>query len=148
LELAAALILGAAFALKLEALTQRFERGESIVRWAFALASAWLVLFVFVAAIRIRIDDWLRHVWLEEAYVGRVLRREQIAEAFFKDPLHWRGLYMSRVERLRERFPLGAPRTAPEWLTPPPVAPELAAQIEALRGSKRGYNVTSREIPK
>jgi hypothetical protein len=141
LELAAALILGAAFALKLEALTRRFQRGESIVRWAFALASAWLLLFVFVPAIRIRIDDWLRHVWLEEAYVGRVLRREQIAEAFFKDPLHWRGLYMSRVERLRERFPLGAPSSAPEWLSPPPVAPELAAQIDALRGPKRGYNV-------
>ena len=141
LELAAALILGAAFALKLEALTLRLPRGETVVRWVGALCSAWLMLFIVVPGIRIRVDDWLRHVWLEEAYVGRVLRREQIAEAFFKDPLHWRGLYMSRVARLRERFPLGAPSSAPEWLTPPPVASELSAQIDALRGPKRGYNV-------
>ncbi len=143
LELASALILGAAFALLLEALTLRSRRGETAVRALGALGCAWLVLFIAVPAIRIRIDDWLRHVWLEEAYVGRVLRREQIAEAFFKDPLHWRGLYLSRVERLRERFPLGAPSTAPEWQTPPRPnsTPEFDAQIAALRGPKRGYNV-------
>jgi uncharacterized protein len=141
LELSSALILGAAFALVLEALARRFARGEAAVRAMGALGCAWLVLFIAVPGIRIRIDDWLRHVWLEEAYVGRVLRREQIAEAFLKDPLHWRGLYMSRVQRLRERFPLGAPNTAPEWLTPPPEASDFAAQIAALRGPKRGYNV-------
>ena len=83
----------------------------------------------------------MRQVWLEEAYVGRVLRREQIAEAFLKDPLHWRGLYMSRVERLRERFPLGAPGNAPEWTEPPPERNDFTAQIAALRGPKQGYNV-------
>jgi hypothetical protein len=141
LELAAALILGAAFALKIEALTRRYARGEAVVRWAGALGAAWLLAFIVVPGIRLRIDDWLRHVWLEEAYVGRVLRREQIAEAFFKAPLHWQGLYMSRVERLRERFPLGAPSTAPEWQAPAAPTPELAAELAALRGPQRRYNV-------
>ncbi len=141
LELASALILGAAFALELEAVTLHFRRGEAVVRVLGVLGCTWLLLFIAVPAIRLRIDDWLRHVWLEEAYVGRVLRREQIAEAFFKDPLHWRGLYLSRVERLRERFPLGAPSTAPEWQAPPAVASEFEAQIAALRGPKRGFNV-------
>ncbi len=132
---------GAAFALGLHAMTLRLARGEALVRGLGALALLWLVAFIALARIRVRIDDWLRHVWLEEAYVGRVLRREQIAEAFLKDPLHWRGLYMSRVARVRERFPLGAPSVAPEWLNPPAEEPNFAAQLAALRGPKRGYNV-------
>ncbi len=141
LELCAALTLGATFALGLHAVSLRFARGEAIVRGLGALGLLWLVAFIAFSRIRVRIDDWLRHVWLEEAYVGRVLRREQIAEAFLKDPLHWRGLYMSRVARVRERFPLGAPSIGPEWLSAATSDPNFAAQIEALRGEKRGYNV-------
>jgi len=141
LELASALLLGAAFALGLHAMTVRAARGEAIIRGLGALGLLWLVAFIVLPRIRVRIDDWLRHVWLEEAYVGRVLRREQVAEAFLKDPLHWRGLYMSRVARVRERFPLGAPSSAPEWLSPPAEEPNFAAQIAALRGPKQGLNV-------
>jgi hypothetical protein len=141
LELCAALTLGATFALALHAMSLRFARGEAIVRGLGALGLLWLVAFVVLSRIRVRIDDWLRHVWLEEAYIGRVLRREQIAEAFLKDPLHWRGLYMSRVARVRERFPLGPPSIAPEWLGTAASDANFAAQIEALRGEKRGYNV-------
>jgi uncharacterized protein len=141
LELSAALTLGAAFALGLHMLTLRSARGEAIVRGLGALGLLWLVAFIVRAPIRVRIDDWLRHVWLEEAYVGRVLRREQVAEAFLKDPFHWRGLYMSRVARVRERFPLGAPSGAPEWLGPAAEEANFAREIEALRGPKRGYNV-------
>ena len=141
LELSAALILGACFALVVHAWSQRSRRAERIVRTLGTLGVTWLLLFVFVSGIRVRIDDWLRHVWLEEAYVGRVLRREQIAEAFFKAPLHWRGLYLSRVDRVRERYPLGAPKIAPEWLETPLEEPGFAARIEALRSPERGYNV-------
>ncbi len=141
LELTAALTLGAAFALGLHAMTLFNARGEAIVRGLGALGLLWLVAFIALARIRVRIDDWLRHVWLEEAYVGRVLRREQIVEAFLKDPLHWRGLYMSRVARVRERFPLGPPKIAPEWLSLPAEEPSFASQIAELRGAKRGYNV-------
>jgi hypothetical protein len=141
LELASALIWGAAFALLFHAGARRSARTELLLRGAGALSCAWLVLFVAAPGVRLRVDGWLRHVWLEEAYVGRVLRREQVAEAFFKDPLHWRGLYLSRVDRLRERFPLGAAKAAPEWQAALTEEPAFAAQIEALRGAKRGYNV-------
>ena len=141
LELSSALILGAAFALLMYGATRGLPRGSAFVRGFGLLGCAWLVAFICVSAIRVKVDDWLRHVWLEEAYVGRVLRREQIAEAFLKDPFHWRGLYMSRVERVRERFPLGSPKTAPEWLTPVPEEPAFAARIEALRSPQRNYNV-------
>ena len=141
LELSSALTLGAAFALALHAGTLRTERGEAIVRSLGALGLLWFVCFVALPSIRVRVDDWLRQVWLEEAYVGRVLRREQIAEAFLKDPLHWRGLYMSRVARVRERFPLGAPKVDPAWLSPPAEDPALTTQIQTLRGARRGYNV-------
>ncbi len=141
LELSAALCLGAAFALGLHALTSCRVRAEAIVRGLGALGLCWLLAFVALPKIRLRIDDWLRHVWLEEAYVGRVLRREQVAEEFLKAPLHWPGLYMSRVARVRERFPLGAPSVGSEWLERPAEEPSFAAQIAALRGPKRGYNV-------
>lgn len=141
LELASVLILGAAFALPLHALTGRFARAELLVRVVGALGLLWLLSFVAFSHIRVRIDDWLRHVWLEEAYVGRVLRREQVAEQFLKDPLNWPGFHMARVARVRERFPLGPPSVAQRWLEIAQEPPELTAQIEALRGPKRGYNV-------
>lgn len=141
LELSVALLFGAVFALLLHESTRRFEGGETWLRVGGGLGCTWLVLFIVLPGIRVKIDDWLRHVWLEEAYVGRVLRREQIAEAFFKDPFHWRGLYMSRVERVRERFPLGAPKTHLKWATPLEEEPAFAAQIEALRAPRRPYNV-------
>jgi hypothetical protein len=141
LELSAALTLGATFALGLHALTRRFARAEAAVRLLGALALLWLAAFIVLPKIRLRIDDWLRHVWLEEAYVGRVLRREQVAEEFLKDPLHWPGLHMSRVARVRERFPLGKPNLGSNWLSPFEEEPNFAAQIAALRGPKRGYNV-------
>ena len=141
LELSAALMSGAVFALPLHAWGSRSRRGEHVLRLFGAIGLTWLLLFACVTRIRVRIDDWLRHVWLEEAYVGRVLRREQIAEAFLKAPLHWRGLYLSRVDRVRERFSLAAPTTAPEWFTPPPEEPAFAAQIKALRGPRYGDNV-------
>ncbi len=141
LELCAALIIGATFALQLHALTQRSRRTEPIVRGLAGVFGLWLGLVMVVPPIRVWIDASLRHVWLEEAYVGRVLRRFQIGEAFFKDPLHWRGLYMSRIDRLRERFPLGQPSSAADWQAPLKEAPDFRAQIDALRGTKRGYNV-------
>jgi hypothetical protein len=141
LELAAALTLGAAFALGLHALSQHSARGERVVRCVAALGLLWLAAFLVFSRIRLRIDDWLRHVWLEEAYVGRVLRREQVAEEFLKAPLHWPGINMSRVARVRERFPLGAPSIAPEWLDPVREEPGFAQQISALRGPWRARNV-------
>jgi len=141
LELSAALLLGAAAALSLHASTLRSGGGEAVVRGLGALGVLWLAAFVTLPAIRVRIDAWLRHVWLEEAYVGRVLRREQVAEEFLKAPRHWPGLHMSRVARVRERFPLGPPKIASQWLNPLVEEPAFAARIDALRGPKRGYNV-------
>jgi hypothetical protein len=141
LELCAALVIGATFALQLYALARRFGRAEQVTRALAGAFGLWLALVAVVPAIRVWIDASLRHVWLEEVYVGRVLRRFQVGEAFFKDPLHWRGLYMSRIARLRERFPIGEPKTAPEWQAPLREAPEFRAQIDALRGPTRGYNV-------
>ncbi|HEX3774758.1 MAG TPA: sulfatase-like hydrolase/transferase [Polyangiaceae bacterium] len=141
LELSAGLILGATFALELHAASKRYVHAEQLVRSIAAVFGAWLALVVFVPQIRVWIDGSLRHVWLDEAYVGRVLRRFQVGEAFFKDPLHWRGLYLSRIDRLRERYPIGEPKTAAEWLAPLQESPEFHAKLEAMRGPRRGYNV-------
>ncbi len=141
LELAAALILGATFALELHAFSQRHAKAERSLRAAASVLSAWLVLVIFAPFVRVWIDGSLKHVWIDEAYVGRVLRRVQVAEAFFKDPLHWRGLYLARTDRLRERYPIGQPKTAPEWSAALHEPDEFRAQIDALRGGAHGYNV-------
>jgi len=141
IELSAALVIGATFALQLHALTRRSASAERVTRGLAAAFGLWLGLVVFVPTIRIWIDGSLRHVWLEEVYVGRVLRRFQIGEAFFKDPLHWRGLYLSRIDRLRERFPIGDPKPAAKWQAPLQEPADFRAQIDALRGPTRGYNV-------
>ncbi len=85
----------------------------------------WTSAIVLSPGLRLWMDEKLRHVWLEEAYVGRMLWRFQIAEAFLQDPRHWRGLAVSRIERLRKRYELGdvslrevqpaAPRAAEFW---------------------------------
>jgi len=141
LEVCAFLLLGATLGLVLHVLTQRFARAVFVLRAGCVLSMGWLALATFVPPFRVWIDASLRHVWLEEVYVGRVLRREQIAEAFFKAPLHWRGLYMSRVDRLRDRYPLGNLKPAPEWSAPLHETPEFHEQIAALRGPNSGYNV-------
>ncbi len=141
LELGAALVIGATFALQLHALSLRSDKVSRSLRGAATAFGVWLALVTFVPFVRVWIDGSLKHVWIEEAYVGRVLRRVQVGEAFFKDPLHWRGLYLSRTDRLRERYPIGQPKIAPEWLTPLNEPPDFRAQIDALRGTGRGYNV-------
>lgn len=141
LELAAALVICATFALELHALSLRRSRIESALRGVATALGIWLALVTFVPFIRVWIDGSLKHVWLDEAYVGRVLRRVQVGEAFFKDPLHWRGLYLARTDRLRERYPIGQPKVAPEWRMPLHEADDFRAQIDALRGQAHGYNV-------
>lgn len=141
LELGAALTLGAAFALAL-ALTNLRSRGAARgTRMVASVLAAWLVAGLCSQRVRAWLDGALTPVWLDEVYIGRVLRRVQIAEAFFKDPWHWPGLAMSRIDRVRDRYPLGDSTLAAEWQTPLQEPAGLTREIATLRGERRGYSV-------
>ncbi|MGC4088605.1 MAG: hypothetical protein QM756_12050 [Polyangiaceae bacterium] len=140
LELIAALCFGACYALLLLALTRfvRAARGATLFGWA---ALGWLLSTLLFSGLRVWFDESLKHVWLEEVYVGRMLRRIQVAEAFLADPLRWRGMHWARVERLKARYTLPEPKPAAEWSAPLSESPERWDELRALRGGQQRYNV-------
>ena len=81
-------------------------------------------------------DESLRHVWLEDVYVGRMLRRLQLVEAFAADPRGFRGLPLSRMETLRKRYGLMrvSPTTRPGAQPLDPATRGLQGELWQLRG--------------
>jgi hypothetical protein len=140
LELIAALSFGAGYALIFQFLRVRHAAGP-LVSWLGRLAAAWLALAILLAPIRTWFDEALKHVWLEEAYVGRMLRRVQIGEAFLRNPFAWRGMHMARIERLRARYDLTDQSLAPSWNQPLREPPRVRDALNRLRRGQTRYNV-------
>lgn len=138
LELIAALAFGASYALLLLAL--RHKLGRALQAGA-GLSLGWLVLTLLVPGVRTWFDESLKHVWLEEVYIGRMLRRVQVAEAFLSNPFRWRGMHWARIERLKSRYALPEPKLDAAWSTPLAERPERWNALRALRGGQRRYNV-------
>jgi hypothetical protein len=79
---------------------------------------------------------------LEEVYVGRMLRRLQLAEAFAVDPRGFRSLSWSRLEGLRKRRGFVELARDPRWSAPPPsLEHEEQSELWKLRDPLRSYNV-------
>src|SRR6185369_9774983 len=106
LELGSALCLAAAAAVPLVAGARRQRRVAPVLNALSMVLVLWTCVMVVSSGVRAWLDEKLRHVWLEEAYVGRMLWRFQIAEAFLSDPAGWHGLAESRIQRLRKRYEL------------------------------------------
>jgi hypothetical protein len=140
LEVSAALCLGAGYAL-LFARAGRLPRIGRALGWFGSTAGAWLALSVVVPGLRTWFDESLKHVWLEEVYVGRMLRRIQVAEAFLSDPLHWRGMHMARIERLKARYGLRDLSLSPAWKAPLAEPKPIWDALRRLRGGQPRYNV-------
>lgn len=88
------------------------------------------------------VEGRLRHAFLEEVYVGRMLRRLQLAEAFIADPRGFRSLSWSRLEVLRKRHGLTSLGEDPRWsATAPPLSKESQAELWRLRDPLRRYNI-------
>jgi hypothetical protein len=140
LELVASLCWGAAYAI-LIAYFQRFPAVLRATRAAGGAFGMFLALAVCVPGIRTWFDDSLKHVWLEEVYAGRMLRRLQVAEAFVANPWHWRGMRMARIERLKARYSLAEPVLATPWSKPLSEPREHWEALQRLRGGQSRYNV-------
>lgn len=140
MEFVAALLFGSAYALWLRRLSDglRVARG---VRALSVAAGVWSALTIVWSQPRTWFDDSLKHVWLEEAYVGRMLRRLQVAETFFSDPFDWPGMHMARIERVKTRYALRNTSVAPEWTEPLSEPPAAWDALRQLRGGQSRYDV-------
>ncbi len=142
LEAAAWLALALGYGLMLAIARQRYP---GMARASEALAGLALLLAALLAVsapLRTRVEGGLRHVFLEEVYVGRMLRRLQLVEAFASDPRGFRSLPLSRLQGLRERHGLTKLEQDPKWaLGPERLDAELQAELWKLRDPLRRYNV-------
>lgn len=140
LELVAALCFGASYSLILYRIAQS-TWPRRVVAGLGALAAAWLVACIGSTSLRARGDELLKHVWLEEVYIARVLRRVQIAEAFFANPFEWRGMKMARLTTLQKRYELTDLSLAPKWKEPLNEPPAVWEALRKLRRGQKRYNI-------
>ncbi|HET9954056.1 MAG TPA: sulfatase-like hydrolase/transferase [Polyangiaceae bacterium] len=141
LEVIAALCFGAAMVIAARLARQSRPSLDVTLAALSLLFGAWFVATLCVPALRRSFDEALRHVWLDEVYAGRMLRRLQIAETFFRDPLGFPGVQMARVRRLQDRFDLRDLSLAARWREPLVEDADSAAQIAALRAGAPRFNV-------
>lgn len=141
LELSAALAAFSALLLGAYALAFWSDWALRVIRGISVVAVGWALLMFVVAPVRAWLDSALRHVWLEEVYVGRILRRYQTVEAFLSNPGGWHGLAMSRVERLQHHYDIKDTKEDVKWFGPMKEPVDFAAKIRDLRGERTDFNI-------
>jgi uncharacterized protein len=142
LEAAAWLALACGYWLLLTVAEARLPQAAAVVGVLGSFSLAVLLGVAVSGTVRTGLEGGLRHVFLEEVYVGRMLRRLQLAEAFADDPRGFRSLSWSRLQGLRKRYGLRHVTESPEWKAPPvPLAAEQQSELWSLRDPLRRYNV-------
>jgi hypothetical protein len=106
-----------------------------------ALLISWTAVVTSTRSVRAWLDESLRHVWLEEVYLGRMLRRLHIADAFLSHPLRWKGPEMESVERLRARFDLSSIALSDQWKQAGARSAEVVASVRSLREASGTPNI-------
>lgn len=142
LEVAAWIALGLGYGLLLSIARRRrpgLSRAWQILGGGGLLVAVALLLS---GSLRTRVEGALRHVFLEEVYVGRMLRRLQLLEAFASNPRGFQSLPLSRLEGLRKRYGFTQLEQDPKW-TPRAelLEPEQQDELWKLRDPLRRYNV-------
>jgi hypothetical protein len=142
LEGAAWLALAVGYALLLSIAERRVPWLHKLTT-AGAAASLLSVLLVLVSGgVRSRIEGALAHTFLEEVYVGRMLRRLQLAQAWAADPRGFRSLSWSRLSRLRQRYTAGELARDAKWTRgPSALSAEQQSELWQLRDPLRRYNI-------
>ncbi len=129
-----------AFTILLSAWVSPWPKGRRGLVALTTVAGAWLLIFAAATPVRAKLEHALRHVWMEPAYVGRVLGRTQSVRAFLANPRGWRGAKLSRMDQLKERFDLATTALHPHWDEPHTTPPAVRAKLDALR-PKRDLSV-------
>lgn len=121
------------------------RRSGKVVRWVArgcaVVALTWAGAYVAARQVRNAVEDSLKHVWLEEVYLGRMLRRAQDLASFVASPGGWARPEMQRLARLREKYDLGSTGRSRIWDQPFREPKRLTEQIRKLRGEARDLNI-------
>jgi hypothetical protein len=120
-------------------------RSWSAPKWLSRSATlallAWTVVYAVVPRVRHRIEDSLKHVWLQEVYVGRMLRRTADAVAYVSTLGAWRGPELQRLAQFTRKYDIASTARNPIWDDPVPEPPKLVQAVQALRGQDRDLNI-------
>jgi uncharacterized protein len=142
LEGAAWVALGVGYGLLLTIAEQRVTWLPRLTQALSAAALLSALLLVVSGRLRTGVEGALRHTFLEEVYVGRMLRRLQLAEAWATDPRGFRSLSWSRLSRLRQRYTARELSIDPRWARgPSPLLPTQQQELWQLRDPLRRYNI-------
>jgi len=141
LEVLAALLVISGLAVGMALLASRVPRLAPAVRALGVGGLCWLITFSASDQTRLEVDLALRHVWQEPGYLGRMLMRKQLAEAYLENPSAWQGARASRMQRLRQHYDISTTALSRQWHEPPPEPAALTAKLEALRQGTKDYNI-------
>ncbi len=142
LEAAAWLALGVGYGLLLDIAERRLTGLAKVTQALGAASLVSALLLLLSGGLRAGVEGALRHTFLEEVYVGRMLRRLQLAEAWASDPRGFRSLSWSRLSRLRQRYTSRELAIDPRWARgPSPLSPEQRQELWQLRDPLRRYNI-------
>jgi hypothetical protein len=142
LEAAAWVALAVGYGLLLAVLDRRLAWLPKLSTALGAVSLGTTLILAVSPAMRARTEGALRHTFLEEVYVGRMLRRLQLAEAWAADPRGFRSLSWSRLSRLRKSYSERELSHDPKWEQgPAPLSEEEQAELWQLRDPLRRYNI-------
>ncbi|HVY27099.1 MAG TPA: sulfatase-like hydrolase/transferase [Polyangiaceae bacterium] len=142
LEACAWLALALGYAALLALAERRWPASGAALRAGGACGLVALLAVALSVQVRTRIEGALRHTFLEEVYVGRMLRRLQLVEAFAADPRGFRSLSWSRLQGLRKRSGFDQLRQDSRWVAPAvPLDAGQQSELWRLRDPLRRYNI-------
>lgn len=138
LEISAWLLLLVAGALAFDHVATR-RRAARVLRALTVAALAWVIVWFSARSARAAVLGRLAQVWLEPIYVGRMMRRLDVAQGMVAHPGAWRD--DSIAAQLRQRFNIKSTARDPVWDEPLSEPPDVHQTLMALRGPRRDYNI-------
>ncbi|WP_437613435.1 sulfatase-like hydrolase/transferase [Sorangium sp. So ce834] len=139
LELCGAVLLGCACFSGLT-LAARRARARAAIRATAVAAAVWVLFLASSPRLRGWHQEALAHTGRDPVYVGRMLRRIELAQAILRGD-DVAGMRASRVEALRERYDVDQPTRDPRWDAGWSDRPGAGATGSAGRALAADFNV-------
>lgn len=139
LEVSAGVLIALVVAVALGRLA-RNRRARAALRWVTVGGLTWVAVWFAARPVRASVQRQLAEAWLEPIYVGRMMRRLDIAAAMVTHPAAWRE-QDSTAARLRQHFQILSVSRDPVWNKPLVEPPDVQRALQGLRGPQRDYNI-------
>ncbi|WP_437284286.1 sulfatase-like hydrolase/transferase [Sorangium sp. So ce406] len=139
LELCGAALLGCACFSGLTRLARR-ARARAVIRAAAVAAAVWALSLASSPWLRGWHVEALAHTGRDPVYVGRMLRRLELAQALLRGEDR-AEMHASRLDELRERYDVDQPTRDPRWDAAWPARPGAGAAGAGGRALAADFNV-------